>query len=149
MGMNYWKWKLKFINMPLLNDHYHVVLTKTPFYAESGGQVGDKGKIKGSDFELNVIDTQKLGQDIIHICSNGQTINFENHNVKAIVDDSFRNPTMSNHTATHLLHAALRKVLGDHVRQAGSLVSPDHLRFDFTHFKKVDHTQLLGNRNKL
>jgi alanyl-tRNA synthetase len=127
----------------VVNYHYHIVLTKTPFYAESGGQVGDQGIIQGSNFQLKVIDTQKAGQDIIHICSDGQSINFEAQNVKAIVDSSLRNPTMANHTATHLLHAALRKVLGDHVRQAGSLVAPDHLRFDFTHFKKVEHDQLL------
>ncbi|MFQ5583571.1 MAG: alanine--tRNA ligase, partial [Calditrichia bacterium] len=127
----------------LINNKYHIVLNETPFYAESGGQVGDRGKIIGEGFELTVVDTRKQGDEIIHICTNGQAINSENPEVKAIVDASLRYPTMANHTATHLLHAALRKVLGEHVRQAGSLVAPNHLRFDFTHFKKVEHEQLL------
>lgn len=119
-----------------IDNDYHIILDETPFYAESGGQVGDKGKIIGEDFELKVIDTQKDGNEIIHICKNGNNLDINKPNVQAIVDASRRYPTMYNHTATHLLQAALRKVLGEHVKQAGSLVAPDYLRFDFTHFKK-------------
>jgi alanyl-tRNA synthetase len=128
--------------LAVYDDVYHLVLNETPFYAESGGQVGDKGKIIGNNFELEVIDTQREGEDIIHVCRNGHIENFDNSIVKAKVDDNLRFPTMYNHTATHLLHAALRRVLGNHVRQAGSLVAPDHLRFDFTHFKKITSEQL-------
>lgn len=124
------------------DDVYHLVLNETPFYAESGGQVGDKGKIVGNNFELEVIDTQREGEDIIHVCRNGHVEKFDNPIVRATVDNNLRFPTMYNHTATHLLHAALRRVLGVHVRQAGSLVAPDHLRFDFTHFKKITSAQL-------
>lgn len=126
----------------IIDDDYHLILNETPFYAESGGQVGDKGKIVGKDFELEVIDTQKDGNDIIHICKNGSNLKIDNPSVKAIVDKSYRFPTMYNHTATHLLQAALRKVLGNHVRQAGSMVAPDHMRFDFTHFKKIKSQEL-------
>lgn len=121
----------------VVDDAYHIILNETPFYAESGGQVGDKGKIIGENFELKVIDTQKDGNDIIHICRNGGNLEISKPDVQAIVDASQRYPTMYNHTATHLLQAALRKVLGEHVKQAGSLVAPDYLRFDFTHFKKL------------
>jgi len=126
----------------IVENDYHLILNETPFYAESGGQVGDKGKIIGKDFELRVVDTQKNGNDIIHICKNGDSIEIKNAEVEAVVDSSLRYPTMYNHTATHLLHAALRKVLGKHVQQAGSLVAPDHMRFDFTHFKKIGTHEL-------
>lgn len=126
----------------VVGEDYHLILSETPFYAESGGQVGDKGKIIGNDFELHVIDTQKAGNEIIHICRNGKNVEIKNPEVQAIVDAGLRYPTMYNHTATHLLHAALRRVLGDHVHQAGSLVAPDYLRFDFTHFKKLTQEEL-------
>ncbi len=124
------------------NGYYHVVLEKTPFYAESGGQVGDRGKIIGKDFELEVIDTRKEGDEHVSICEATGKIEIKNPEVRAMVDMNRRIPTIYNHTATHLLHAALRKVLGEHVHQAGSLVAPDYLRFDFTHFKKVEREQL-------
>lgn len=121
---------------------YLVVLAETPFYAESGGQLGDRGWIEGSGFTLQVIDTQKEGDDIVHHCILKEGEQLTPDPVKARVDKSWRLPTMYNHTATHLLHAALRTVLGDHVTQAGSLVAPDRLRFDFTHFKKIERSQL-------
>ncbi len=121
---------------------YRVVLTETPFYAESGGQVGDRGKIIGDGFELTVIDTQKEEGENTSICTSEIMVDIKNPEVRAIVDMEHRSPTINNHTATHLLHAALQQVLGDHVKQAGSLVAPDHLRFDFTHFKKVEREQL-------
>ena len=124
------------------NGHYHVVLTETPFYAESGGQVGDRGLIKGNGFELTVVDTQKIDGLNVSICEADGEILIREPGVEAIVDNEYRTPVTYNHTATHLLHAALREVLGDHVRQAGSLVAPDHLRFDFTHFHKVEKEEL-------
>ncbi|NOX36547.1 MAG: alanine--tRNA ligase [Calditrichaeota bacterium] len=123
-------------------DRLHVVLAETPFYAEAGGQLGDRGKIVGKDFELEVIDTQKEGDEIVHICRAPEALEITDARVWARVDKAWRLPTMYNHTATHLLHAALRRVLGDHVTQAGSLVAPDRLRFDFTHFKKIERQQL-------
>ncbi|MEZ4745718.1 MAG: alanine--tRNA ligase [Calditrichia bacterium] len=124
------------------NSEIHIVLTETPFYAESGGQVGDTGTISGDGFSLTVVDTQKQGGESVCICKTSGDVTISSANVRAAVDMAARKPTTYNHTATHLLHAALRDILGDHVRQAGSLVAPDYLRFDFTHFKKVEHDQL-------
>ncbi len=119
-----------------------LVMRDTPFYAESGGQVGDKGVISGEGFKLPVIDTQKDGDHIIHICNKIDDFMPQTDKVLAEVVSFKRQNTATNHTATHLLHAALRKVLGDHVQQAGSLVEPERLRFDFTHFEKVSAEQI-------
>ncbi len=115
---------------------YHIVLTETPFYAESGGQVADRGSIRLENTELKVVDVHKESGEIIHICEGPDKLNIVYPEVYAKVNPEYRLPTMYNHTATHLLHAALRQVLGDHVQQAGSLVAPDRLRFDYTHFKR-------------
>ncbi len=123
-------------------DEYRLILAETPFYAESGGQLGDRGTIEGKNFRLKVVDTRKEGGEIVHICTSDEEVEFADGKVTARVQREWRLPTMYNHTATHLLHAALRKVLGEHVHQAGSLVAPDRLRFDFTHFKKIDADQL-------
>ena len=119
-----------------------VVLAQTPFYAESGGQVGDTGLIKGSNFELNVTDTIKEGEQIIHLCPAQVNFNPTEAKVNATVTVSHRRDIMRNHTATHLLHAALRQVLGEQVHQAGSLVEAERLRFDFTHSNKISPEQL-------
>lgn len=119
-----------------------VILDKTPFYAESGGQIGDKGTITGQGFILEVTDTQKAGESIIHICKPDATFNPQSSSVNAEIVISDRRETVKNHTATHLLQAALQNVLGDHLHQAGSLVTPDKLRFDFTHFEKVNEDEL-------
>jgi alanyl-tRNA synthetase len=116
-----------------------VVTASTPFYAESGGQVGDTGKITAPGFEMEVIDTVKdptgliihKGNVLAGQIKKGQTVTLQ-------VDRAKREATALNHTATHILHAVLRQVLGEHVKQAGSLVAPDRLRFDFTHFSQVD-----------
>ncbi len=121
---------------------YYVILTETPFYAEGGGQVADKGKIIVEGVELNVSDVQYEGPEIIHTCEGPENLSIIHSHVIAQVDPSFRFPTMYNHTSTHLLHEALRRVLGNHVHQAGSLVSPERLRFDFTHFKKINRDEL-------
>jgi alanyl-tRNA synthetase len=112
-----------------------IVCSQTPFYAESGGQVGDQGTIEGSDGAFRVSDTRYgPGNIVLHIGKVVRGRLQENGEVILKVDAARRSATARNHTATHLLHSALRTLLGDHVRQAGSLVSPDRLRFDFTHF---------------
>jgi len=120
-----------------------VVTEATPFYAESGGQVGDTGKISAANFEMTVSDTVKDPTGlIIHVGHVKSGRIKKGAAVALTVDAAQRSATAMNHTATHILHAVLRQVLGDHVKQAGSLVSPDRLRFDFTHFSQVDAQQL-------
>ncbi|WP_461099556.1 alanine--tRNA ligase [Spirosoma luteolum] len=128
-----------------------VVLDKTPFYAESGGQIGDTGTLRlfknGSDElgTLTVLDTKKENDLTIHLVENKAGIDdllTEAESVYATIDTSRRNLTSSNHSATHLLHAALREVLGTHVAQKGSYVGPDALRFDFSHFAKLTDAEL-------
>jgi alanyl-tRNA synthetase len=123
-----------------VSDGY-VVLERTPFYAESGGQVGDSGILRSPGRELKVVDTQKDEGVIAHRIE-GNVGDLFGKPVAAIVDKERRLAIMRNHTATHLVHAALRNILGTHVHQAGSLVAPDHLRFDFTHFSGLDESQL-------
>jgi alanyl-tRNA synthetase len=116
-----------------------IVTTQTPFYAESGGQVGDAGRISGNGFAVEVLDTVKDPTGlIIHKAKVISGTVHERDSATLSVDLEKRRNTARNHTATHLLHAALREILGDHVRQSGSYVSPDRLRFDFTHFSQVD-----------
>jgi alanyl-tRNA synthetase len=116
-------------------DEAEVVLDRTPFYAESGGQIGDTGILENEDARLLVTDTQSPASGVIaHRVTVEQGRLKIGDKVNAHVDAEKRARTMANHTATHLLHAALREVVGLHVKQAGSLVAPDRLRFDFTHF---------------
>ncbi len=115
-----------------------LVTEETPFYGEAGGQVGDKGIIKGDNFLMHVVDTLKLPGDlIVHVGEIKEGSLRVGEKVELIVDKDLREDTARNHTATHLLHAALRQVLGDHVKQAGSLVSPKGFRFDLTHFAAI------------
>jgi alanyl-tRNA synthetase len=123
-----------------------VVLDKTPFYGESGGQVGDTGELVYKDRIIHVIDTQRDGKVIGHRVAEEVGEAFARQ-VTAIVDKPRRISIMRNHTATHLVHAALRKVLGTHVHQAGSLVAPEYLRFDFAHFSKVSEQELTEIEN--
>ncbi len=129
---------------PAQDEMLDLYLDVTPFYAESGGQVGDKGELVGEGVRFEVATTFKAGEAIVHrgrLC-NGQAEGLVGTGVKARVDVEIRLNTARNHTATHLMHRALRQVLGDHVHQAGSLVAPDRLRFDFTHFEGVTPAQL-------
>ncbi len=119
---------------------YRVVLDRTPFYAESGGQVGDTGVLRIAEGELQVLDTQKQGGVFYHTVDRLPTA--LDTPVEAVVDADRRLNIKKHHTATHLLHRALRNLLGAHVTQKGSLVAPDRLRFDFSHFEKVSPDEL-------
>jgi len=119
-----------------------VLLDNTPFYAESGGQVGDCGTLSSAGAQFNVRDTQKQGGQFLHMGSLESGDLTVGDSVTCHVDNSLRQPTVLNHSATHLMHAALRQVLGAHVSQKGSLVSPKYLRFDFSHNKPVTESEL-------
>lgn len=120
-----------------------VVLNETPFYAESGGQVGDTGKIVSSDATLIVSDTDSpVSGLIIHKVIVEKGVLKVGDEVVASVDVEKRDATRRNHTATHLVHAALKEVLGSHVKQAGSVVAPNYLRFDFTHYQPVTEIEI-------
>jgi alanyl-tRNA synthetase len=120
---------------------FHLVFDVTPFYPEGGGQVGDTGFLRSADEQLNIVDTRKEHGLILHIAE--QLPKHLDTDFEAVVDVTKRQNTMRNHSATHLMHAALRKVLGTHVEQKGSLVNGDYLRFDFSHFSKVNKEELL------
>ncbi len=132
---------LKFKSTILRVAKKMIILDKTPFYAEGGGQVGDTGFLKYDDTKIQIVDTFREDNLIIHRTDNliGDAFSKE---VIAEVDETRRWDIMRNHTATHFLHSALRKILGTHVHQAGSYVGPDRLRFDFTHFKKLSEVEL-------
>ncbi len=120
--------------------YFEIVLSATPFYGEMGGQVGDKGVLVSENETVNIIDTRRENGQSVHIVKEmpkDPTAPF-----MACVDTDLRNASAANHTATHLLDYALKQVLGDHVEQKGSFVSPDTLRFDFSHFEKVTDEQL-------
>ncbi|HEY0683844.1 MAG TPA: alanine--tRNA ligase [Steroidobacter sp.] len=119
-----------------------VILDHTPFYAESGGQIGDTGELLGAGVKFEVLDTQKIGSAFAHVGRLKEGELRVGSRVEAHVDAERRRAIKANHSATHLLHAALRKVLGTHVTQKGSLVAPDRLRFDFAHFAAVTPEEL-------
>ena len=120
---------------------YQIVLTQTPFYAEGGGQVGDKGYLEAANGDVTyIIDTKKENNQIVHFTKNLPQDPSESF--EAVVDAHDRSKTEANHTATHLLHQALRFVLGTHVEQKGSMVQSGYLRFDFSHFSKVSEEEL-------
>ncbi len=123
-------------------DQALIVLEHTPFYAESGGQMGDAGLLRAGDALFAVTDTQKIGQAIVHKGFVEDGAFNVGDMVEAVVDNSRRNATALHHSATHLLHAALRNTLGDHVAQKGSQVGPDRLRFDFSHFEAINSAVL-------
>ncbi|MDG4945961.1 alanine--tRNA ligase [Weeksellaceae bacterium KMM 9713] len=120
-------------------EFYQIVLDQTPFYAESGGQIGDSGFLIAGDEKVEVLDTKKENNLIIHITKDLPEVK---EGLTAKVNVKRRNDIMKNHSATHLLHQALRTVLGEHVQQKGSFVGPDYLRFDFSHFSKLTEEEL-------
>ena len=132
----------KIINHAKNGDDIIIILENTPFYSESGGQIGDAGIISNDDFSARVNDTQKNGDYVLHICSLTNGAIGDNLSVDCMIDVDRRNNIKINHTATHLLHQSLKDVLGDHVNQAGSLVHPEYLRFDITHPKKISLKEL-------
>ena len=116
-------------------EYYQIVLSATPFYAEMGGQVGDRGKLVNGDEVIEIYDTKRENGMGVHL---SKTIPADpSATFEAVIDEEARQATSCNHTATHLLHEALREVLGTHVEQRGSYVSPEVLRFDFSHFQKL------------
>ena len=119
---------------------YQIVLDATPFYPEGGGQVGDKGKLVTANESIEIIDTKKENNLILHFAKRLP----ENVNASFVanVDTDLRTSTSKNHSATHLMHLALRTILGTHVEQKGSLVNPKHLRFDFSHFAKMTDDEI-------
>ena len=120
-----------------------VILDQTPFYAEAGGQIGDKGTISGSGFKFEVLDTQKIGDHHGHFGVVKEGKLKINSKVEAHIDEDFRGRIVPNHSATHLLQAALKKILGDHIEQKGSLVEDNRLRFDFAHSEQVSPEELV------
>jgi alanyl-tRNA synthetase len=121
-------------------ESYQLVFDKTPFYAESGGQVGDNGFIQSADEKITIIDTKKENELLVHIADK-LPVNLQ-ATFSAVVNERKRKLTMNNHSVTHLLHAALREVLGKHVEQKGSLVNEKHTRFDFSHFMAMTKEEI-------
>ncbi|MEJ2050215.1 MAG: alanine--tRNA ligase, partial [Calditrichota bacterium] len=142
VGYDKFEVKTKICKFARKNGNYHIVLKETPFYPEGGGQVADQGELVLGDSRLAVVDVRREGNDIVHICEGPGNLKIVHPEVLAQINRNLRLPTMYNHTCTHLLHQALRQVLGKHVQQAGSLVTPDRLRFDVTHFKKIEPNEL-------
>ena len=121
---------------------YKIVLDKTPFYAESGGQIGDIGLLTADGFSFKIEDVQKSGDEFIHIGTIEEGDIQSVQIVNAKINENRRQQIRRNHTATHLLHQALRMIVGDHVQQAGSLVTADSLRFDLTHYEQISKSQI-------
>jgi len=133
----------KFIDQANTNDEVEIITNQTPFYAESGGQVGDQGVIKTSNCNIKIIDTQKKMGDLhVHIGKVEKGSIKIKENVYLEIDEKKRNDARAYHSATHLLHEALRRTLGKHVTQKGSLVSPEKLRFDFSHNKPIEKEEI-------
>ena len=134
----------KFVDRANDGDQIEIITNQTPFYGESGGQVGDRGIIFNSDCKINVTDTQKkMGDLFVHTgiiefgaIKIGQNVNLE-------INVEKRDNSKANHSATHLLHESLRRTLGKHVTQKGSLVSPERLRFDFSHNKPIEKEEMI------
>ncbi len=133
----------KFVDQANANDEVEIITNQTPFYAESGGQVGDQGAIKTSNCNIKIIDTQKKMGDLhVHIGKIEKGSIKIKENVYLEIDEKKRNDAKAYHSATHLLHEALRRTLGKHVTQKGSLVSPEKLRFDFSHNKPIEKEEI-------
>ena len=123
-------------------DVFQLIVNKTPFYGESGGQVGDIGTALGSSSKIIIRDTQKTNSIVVHYCEITKGELILNEKIELLVDVSHRDMIKRNHTATHLLHSSLREVLGDHLEQRGSLVNHEKLRLDFSHSKKITDLEM-------
>lgn len=133
----------KIIAIKEADENTLLVFDKTPFYVESGGQIDDLGTLQVEDQVFDVIDVAKIENKIVHVISNPSKYKFElGSTVNLSINESRRANIIRNHSATHLMNAALRKVLGEHVQQSGSYVGPDRLRFDFTHYQKLTSEEL-------
>lgn len=132
-------------------DRCYLVFDQTPFYAEAGGQIGDRGYLSAGEHMIRIADTRKIGDDIVHIPEESclESLLATDETILLRVNEGLRMDTARNHSATHLLHAVLRSVLGEHVHQAGSYVGPDRLRFDFSHFEKIPRDTLKEIRHKI
>ncbi len=140
----------RIVGLKEIGNERFLLLDRTPFYAESGGQVDDTGTIKVDEARLPVVDLVKIEDNIVHVLEGaGEVVLRPGKAVVAKVDGKRRLEIMRNHSATHLFHAALRKTLGTHVHQAGSLVDPEHMRFDFTHHKKISPEELYEIENMI
>lgn len=123
-------------------DYFHLIFDQTPFYAESGGQIGDKGAVVTAVGKFPVVDTVRQNDRIVHLVQKVNHFPKNNTQYMLEVDARRRRMTAANHTAMHLLQAALREILGNHVHQSGSMVTPERLRFDFTHFERITPEQI-------
>ena len=133
----------KFVDVAKTGDEVEIVMNQTPFYAESGGQVGDQGTIFSNDCKVTIKDTQKKMGDLhVHVGKIEKGSLKINQSVNLVIDVDRRNNARAYHSATHLLHEALRRTLGKHVTQKGSLVSPEKLRFDFSHNKPIEKSEI-------
>ena len=138
----------KFVNKASIGDEIEVITNQTPFYGESGGQVGDQGYIFNSNCKIKINDTQKkMGDLFIHYGKIEKGSISIGQNVSLEIDVVKRNNSKANHSATHLLHESLRRTLGKHVTQKGSLVSPERLRFDFSHNKPIEKKEMIKINN--
>jgi len=134
----------QFVDSAKNGDEVEIITNQTPFYAESGGQVGDQGLIQTSDCKIKIKDTQKkVGDLFIHIGKIEKGSIKVGESVNLLIDIKRRNNSKANHSATHLLHESLRRILGKHITQKGSLVSPEKLRFDFSHNKPIEKDEMI------
>ena len=134
----------QFVDLANISNKIEVIVNQTPFYGESGGQIGDQGVIFNNDCKINIYNTQKkMGDLIVHSGLIEKGTLKVGHSVNLEIDISKRNNSKANHSATHLLHESLRRTLGKHVTQKGSLVSPERLRFDFSHNKPIESEEMI------
>lgn len=140
----------KIVDSAEAGDNISIILDKTPFYAESGGQIGDNGELRNDDVLIEIKDCKKVGGNkIIHIGTVKNGIVNTGDTIEALINENDRLSAAKNHTATHLLQSSLRNNLGEHVHQSGSLVTPDRLRFDFTHFQALTDDELIKIENEV
>lgn len=142
VGYDFMEYKTKIAKYKIENDKIYIVLFESPFYPEGGGQVGDKGVLILEDNEIEIFDTKKISSDIVLFGKLKNNIKLNNLEVLAKVDENLRRANMRAHTATHLLHSSLHRIIGEHALQQGSLVENDRLRFDFSHPKPLSDKEI-------